>query len=275
MVVSARDFSESPRALLLPAAYTEQGLSFVPAAWTEVAFTNNVIRNARYDSFQIRSYSHFALAAGPRSLASVFYGAYLLSGPEDGLSEPGSERAPWLMNAIQFEYGITAQHRFGGWTVLGEYSRRSSHPLRQIFEDPAADILRVGVAPPPWVGGPLTVESVARVGWVELWDYWDIDTIPDPRVLYTVNVAVQADYQLPVSAIPISLFGVLLWDPFLLRSGGVDGDIELDFGVGLGAPSRRVELYYNYYQSSNTEQGLDEAIPVVLIGYGIRFVAAL
>jgi len=273
--VGARDFSESPRAVLLPDAYAVEGVRFAPGAWAEAAFTSNAIRDGEYDTFQIRSYANFGVLAGPSTLGTVFYGSYLLSGPVNEGTEPGSDRAPWLMNAVQFEYGVTIQQRIGDWTILAEYSRRSSHPLRQVFEDPAADILRVGVAPPGIERGPWAVSSLLRLGWVELYDYWNVTTIPDPRVLYTANIAAQGDYRLPIAAAPLSLFGILLWDPFLLRSGGVDGDLELDIGLGIGERMKRIELYGTYYRSSDTEQGLDKPVPVVLIGYGIRFVAAL
>lgn len=273
--VVARDFSESPRAILLPEAYPEHGLRIAPGAWAEAAFTSNAIRDGEFDSFQIRSYANFGLVAGPRTLGTIFYGSYLLSGPVTEGAQPGSDRAPWLMNAVQFEYGLTVQHRIGAWTLLGEYSRRSSHPLRSVFEDPAADILRFGFAPPQFERGPLAVSTLVRFGWVELYDYWDVSTIPDPRVLYTANLAAQADYRIPIDGQPLSVFGILLWDPFLLRAGGVDGDLEFDLGVALGEGSGRVELYGTYYQSSDTEQGTDGSTPVVLIGYGIRFVATM
>lgn len=271
----ARDFSESPRAILLPDAYPDQGIAVAPGAWAEAAFTNNAFRDGEYDSFQIRSYVNFGVLAGPRTLGTVFYGSYLLSGPVNEGAEPGSDRAPWLMNAVQFEYGVTLQHRIGGWTVLAEYSRRSSHPLRQVFEDPAADILRVGLAPPEIERGPLAVSTLFRLGWVELYDYWNVTTIPDPRAFITGNAAGFFDYRLRTGSPPISIFGIVLWDPFVLRSGGVDGDLELDFGLGLGQRSRRIELYANIFRSSDTEQGLETSVPVVLVGYGVRFVAAL
>lgn len=273
--LSARDFAEAPRAILLPEAYPERGVAVAPAAWAELSYTPNTILDAEYDRFQIRTLTNVGLVAGPRTLASLFYGTYLLSGPVNEGTDPGSDRAPWLMNAVQFEYGLTLQRRMGAWTALAEYSRRSSHPLRSEFEEPAADILRVGVAPPPFAWGALAVRTMVRVGWVELWDFWEVETIPDPRVLYTANIAGEFEYRLPVDSVPVSLFAIVLWDPFILRSGGVDGDVECDWGVGVGERGRRIELYLNYYRSGDTEQGEEEAIPVVLIGYGIRFVASL
>jgi hypothetical protein len=71
----------------------------------------------------------------------------MLNGGVNEGDEPGAEAAQWMMNAIQYEYGFILSRDLSrtGLVVLGEYSRRSSHPLRSGFEDPAADVLRLGV----------------------------------------------------------------------------------------------------------------------------------
>ena len=273
-VIAARDFSESPRAILLPDLLPSKEFQISPGAYAETAFTNNTIRRGEYDTFQIRSFVHHGLVAAERFMGTLFYATYLLSGPVTEGNEPGSERALWLMNAVQFEYGLTAQYRIGSWTLLGEYSRRSSHPLDDGFEDPAADIVRVGVALPAILTPSLTFRTLVRAGWVELWDFWEVDTIPDPRAVYTLNLAGEVDWRLPIEAVPLSAFGIVLWDPFLLRSGGIDGDLEWDLGLGFGEPRRRIELYLNYYRTSDTEQGQNERVPAELIGYGVRFIAS-
>ncbi len=271
--VDARDFAELPRAVLLPGAYPDTGVSFLPAGYADLAYTNAAFKDGEYDSFQVRSYANFGIFATPTTLATIFYGSYILAGPVLEGTEPGSERAQWLMNAVQFEYGLTVQRRIAPITLLAEYSRRSSHPLFGDFAEPAADILRVGVAPPLMQFGAVMLESLVRLSWIELYDFWEADNIPDPRAVYGLSVALFAERQ--ISDLPLSVFGGLLWDPFVLRSGGVDGDIELDFGLALGSGTGTIELYANYFRTSDTEQDKDRSIPAELIGYGLRFVAEI
>ncbi len=202
----------------------------------------------------------------------------MVNGPVNEDDTPGAEAAQWMMNAAQFEYGFigtwdlktSTAHRT---VLIGEYSRRSYHPFRSGFDDPAADIVRGGIAL-MGVRFPreprLRLDTMVRLGWVELYDFWGAPGIADPRALYTLNIALEQHYEIYRPA--ITLFNGIMVDVQRLRAGGVAYDLTVEAGLRLGRGAGRVELYLEAYHTDDTEQLKDRAAPATLFGYGLRMI---
>ncbi|MDA3951324.1 MAG: hypothetical protein PF508_19105, partial [Spirochaeta sp.] len=207
-----------------------------------------------------------------------YYGTFLLSGPVDDESSQGSDLAPWLMNAVQFEYGLSARVAMGVVDVVGDYGRRSYHPLRRGFADPAADILRAGLLVPGRSVGAGVVSGALRVRWARLFDFWGSD-IPDPRGTWALQPVVE--YRHPLLARPglaIDAFGLTMADLLLLNNGSPDSDLAGQIGVALsgGRSTRggvgRIEGFFDVYRSTDTEEREERRTPVTLVGLGGRIV---
>jgi hypothetical protein len=272
----ARDFMERPQAVVFNSRIAP-GTTIVPlpAVYTETAFDYQLFRFSAEDKFQIRQFSHVGIADFGRLRTSIYYGTILLSGPVNEGDVPGAEAAQWMMNAIQYEYGLTAQLPIGGWVALVEYGRRSFHPLRSGFGQPAADIVRGGVAPPviaPAIArGALTVETLYRIGWADLYDFWGSD-LPLPRVEYAFHQAYDVRYTVGWGG-PFTLepFTIAMIDTNLRRTGGVDSDLSVKGGLSVTTPGGAwFELYLDWYRSPDTEQRA-QVTPARLFGYGFSF----
>jgi hypothetical protein len=229
------------------------------------------------DLFQIEGYAHHALIDVSRLRSSIYYATYLLNGPLNNEDFPDTEAGLWLMNALQFEYGLNFAWdiRRGPTriTLLGDYSRRSYHPVHGNLAEPAADMLRTGVGVlgyrPPGIHA-LRLDAMVRVSWTELYDFWGAKSIPDPRALYTLHTAFEATVATPVPR--LSAFFLLMPDFIILREGGAALDSAVQAGVRLGGERGRIELFLDSYHSGDTEQLPDEKSPATLFGYGLRFV---
>ena len=274
--VEAIDVMERPAAVVLsPPA---DGFAVAPTGYAYTAYRDNAVLNTDIDQFQVEAFAHHALVDMKRFRASVFYGTFMFNGPVTAGDEPGAEAAQWMMNAIQYEYGFVFSYalplrRYVDLTLLAEYSRRSYHPLRSGFEEPAADLLRAGVAlrTGRLLGHPgLSGDAMARLSWSELYDFWGASQIPAPRARYTLHVAGEARYR-PGRA-PLELFGLVMPDLVFLRDGGADVDLAVQSGVAVGSRWGTIELYLDYYRSTDTEQLPEQRSPATLLGYGLRFV---
>jgi hypothetical protein len=268
----AYDFMERPAATLLGEA--SEGLSFGSGGFAQTAYHANVFVDTPTDRFQVAALASHAIVDVARFRLAAFYGTYMLNGGVNAGDEPGADAAQWMMNAIQYEYGFVVSRDLPGpqLVLLGEYSRRSSHPLRSGFEDPAADVLRVGVGRRRTIlpgFDDVTLGWTARLAWSELYDFWGADRIPDPRAWLTLNLAADVTAATPWSG--VALFLLAMPDLIVLREGGADLDLALQTGVHLGSQSAGVELFLDYYRSGDTEQIPGEENPVQLLGYGVRF----
>ncbi|GEM_PF-2460585 len=286
--VEARDFMESPVSVVFEERIASNhpfAVHPVPVVYAETAFNYQLFRDSPEDKFQIRHLSHFGIADFGPVRTTVYYGSFLFCGPVNEGDVPGAEAAQWMMNAIQFEYGLTAQVPVREWILIGEYGRRSYHPFRSGFGQPAADILRGGIAPPVIAWRGVTLESLVRGSWFDLYDFWESD-LPLPRVRYSVSQSYELRYAFPAGPRPTARSAVL--EPFVLaladtgfrRGGSVTTDLALQAGlrvgperpaVGSARPVSRLELYLDYYRSPDTEQRRDAESPATLLGYGFRF----
>ncbi len=267
---------ERPDAVVL--SPPPDGLAIAEGGYAHSAYRANVFLDTDIDRFQVEGYAHHGIFDVGRFRTGIFYSTYMLNGPVVEGTRPGADAAQWIMNAVHFEYGFV----FAGHTnirvgtshlvVLGEYSRRSYHPLRDGLEEPAADIIRGGFALNDWTPaalGRLAIDGMVRLGWSELYDFWG-SSIPDPRSLITLNIAVEAQYTTPVDG--IVAFGVAMPDIILLRDGGFAVDMATQAGLRIGRGTAAIEAYLDFYASEDTEQIPDERSPATLFGYGIRFV---
>ncbi|MEX2442676.1 MAG: hypothetical protein WD492_03660 [Alkalispirochaeta sp.] len=279
--VFAFDFMERPAAVLL--SPEPEQFAVGRGGFAQSTYHANIFLDTEIDRFQVGAYAHHGIVDVPRGRVGLFYSTYMLNGPVNPGDSPGAEAAQWMMNAVQFEYGFVGTYEVTPnrplrAALVAEYSRRSYHPLRSGFEDPAADILRAGVVLRD-VTGPgsdrLTTDWAARFSWSELYEFWGAPGIDQPRALYTVHLGVEATVETRLAA--VKLFAVGMPDVILLRDGGVEVDLALQGGVRLGSGigsaggAGRVELFLDYYRSDDTEQRV-EASPAELLGYGIRFV---
>lgn len=284
-----------------------EGLEFLPGGFAETIYTNQVFSDASYDSFQINTRSGHTIVGTPRFALSATYGAFLMNGPVNEGGKPGS-RLQWLMNAVQFEYGFHAAWDAGPLFLLGEYSRTSQHPFRDDFSEVSSDLVKVGVAAPRLDLGPLRIYAFLRLGYSEIFDFWESD-LEDPRTMWLAQPSLRAEWP-GLEALGIAQVGLFLEadaEIALARSarfhdrGEIVGNGAVKSGVRVrGLPRGREEytahrsggardrsgggdpgeeslsrgaldLYLDYYGSDNSEIRDDKKTPVQLFGYAIRF----
>ncbi len=269
------DFMERPSSVILSPA--PDGFELAAAGFAQSAYHAYMFAHTPVDLFQIEGYAHHALVDLSRFRTSIYYATYLLNGPLNNEDFPDTEAGLWLMHALQFEYGLNFAWdlRRGPTriTLLGEYSRRSYHPVHGNLAEPAADLLRAGVGVIDYQPSrlpALSLDCMARLSWTELYDFWGAKSIPDPRALYTLHTAFEATAPTPVPR--VSGFFLLMPDFILLREGGAAVDVTAQAGARLGGERGSIELFFDYYRSGDTEQIPGEKSPAALLGYGIRFV---
>jgi len=269
--IASRDFMERPEAII--PGDRPDGLSVLPSIYTELAYHHHTFSAGRNDSFQIRNTAHAALADVGALRFGVYYGTYLLSGPVDDTEAQGSELAPWLMNAVQFEYGVSARWSVPAVDLVGDYGRRSYHRLRRGFSDPAADIIRVGIADRgiPLGGGYL--DWATRLRWSRLFRFWGTD-IAQPRVTWAVQPALE--YRRPLAAseaVALDLFVAVMGDLFSI-AGASDADLAGEGGLSItaGDRRRRIDLFLDGYRTSDTEEQVDDEYGLTVLGLALRVV---
>ena len=279
--VAAYDFMERPRALLVGAP-PDGGVAVGGTGFWQSAYRSNAFAAGDLDAVQVEAFGHHAILDAGRWRGGLFYGTHLLGGPVVAGTTAGAEAAQWIMNAVQYEYGLVvagyANLRLGGAqpALLVEYSRRSYHPFLPKFSEPAADLLRIGVGAVgmrPRAIPPLSVDALVRIGWSEIYAFWGAGALPDPRARYTLHSAIEAAYRLRPA---IVLFALAALDLIALRRGGVATDMMLQTGMRIGSEPATIELFLDGYRSEDTEQlGPDQATRAALWGWGVRFVLAL
>lgn len=244
------------------------------AAVAEADFTYFALRSVPLDRHHIGVRAHAAAVGVGRTIGTIALDTTLYSGNvnTDVGDVPGAAVAPWMMNAVQFEYGVTVQRRFGERLVIvGEYSRRSYHPLRggpdPGFAQPAADLLRIGGGARDIAVGPIRVDGVARIGWQGLFAFWQAPHLPAVRGPWQAITGVTVTGPPLAGAVPfVRLHGDVTWG-----SGVVELDRGGEVGIRIEQAGGALELWLDWYASPNTEQLRDEPTPTDLIGIGVRF----
>ncbi len=293
--ISARDMMERPSAVV--PGKSPGRFALLPAGYADVTYVSHSVRSGRHDTFWISNSAHFGVADLLNQRLGLYYSTYLFSGPVDDPSRQGSRLAPWLMNAVQYEYGLSWRYAPvvpapgsglpGALEFVADYGRRSFHPFRKGFADPASDILRGGVALSGFPAGNGFLDALLRLRWSRLFDFWGTD-IADPRSTWSVQPAVE--YQSNGLSIAdtgrVGLFVVGSADLLLVESGLPDGEFAGEAGIFLEASSlggtaggnvaggpdsrRKLEIYLNGYYSGDTEELPEEAYAVALLGFGAR-----
>lgn len=265
-----------------------EGVEILPGGFAETIYTTHAFNDGPYDSFQINSRNGHTIVGAERFALSFTYGAFLMNGPVSEGGKPGS-RLQWLMNAVQFEYGFHAAWDAGPLYLLGEYSRTSQHPFRDNFSEVSSDLIKVGVAPPRVDIGPVRLYAFLRLGYSEIFDFWESD-LEDPRTMWLAQPSLRA-YWPGVETLEIARVGLFLEadaEVAVARSarfheaGEIVGNGAVKAGVrvrGLEPPGAgeeslsrgALDLYLDYYGSDNSEIREDKKTPVQLFGYAIRF----
>ncbi len=274
----ARDFMERPRAVVFDdrPGFADDSVALFPVVYSQTALDYQLFRNTPEDKFQIGHFTHYAIADAGRVRASIYYATFLFSGPVNPGDTPGADAARWMMNAIQFEYGVLGHYLLGdgpGWTLVGEFGRRSYHPVRGGgWAEPAADILRGGIAPPVLTRGATSLEALFRVSWSDIYDFWGSD-LPLPRVEYQFHHAYELRHRLVRRPrLLLDPFALVMVDTNLLRSGSIDNDLTYEAGIAVsGSGGGALELYIGGYESRDTEQREERTALASLLGWGLRF----
>ena len=266
---------------MLPGPAPERGVELTSTGFWQSAYRSAAFADSDLDAFQIDAFGHHAIVDAGRWRTSIFYGTHLLAGPVIEGTTPGADAAQWIMNAIQYEYGVVvaryADLRLAGarLALLAEYARRSYHPFLSELSEPAADLLRIGVGAvgmQPQAVPQLGIDALLRLGWTELYEFWGADAIPDPRARYTLHSALETSYRLQPA---VTLFAVTALDLIVLRSGGLSADLLLQTGARFGTGPATMELFLDGYSSQNTEQlSPNQSTAATLWGWGLRFVLA-
>ncbi len=274
---AARDMIERPRAVL--PGTPPDGFALIPAMYGDLSYVSHALREGENDTFLIGQYLHTGVVDFGVQRIGLYYGTYLFTGPVDDPSRQGSDLAPWLMNAVQYEYGLTWRASLGILDVVGEYGRRSFHPLRSRFAEPATDIIRGGVGVMAIPLGRGHLDTLLRLRWSRLFAFWG-SSIPDPRSTWTVQMS--AEYRRILGSVPssfnIAVFASGGLDLLFVRDGGVDWDsigelgLSIEGGPAGNTPHRRIESFLSAYRSGDTEEVVGESSPETLIGWGIRLV---
>jgi hypothetical protein len=228
------------------------------------------------DLFQVNALSSFAFA-GPKAGVSVSYASFLMNGAVQSGDSPGS-RLQWMMNAVQFEYGIFAAVRVVGIDLLADYSRTSQHPLRRPYSEVASDVLRAGAlgrfAPAPGLVMHLAVHGA----YSDLFDFWD-SPLPRPRAAALVTPAAWVQQSLATVSVAGTRIGISAFargqvDWVFLRSGGEGINASGRAGARALLGGVAVELYLDGFASDNSEIRDDHATPVGLLGWGFCLATA-
>lgn len=264
-ILHARDWPE-PAAALFPRPFR---------AAADMEYNHQTFSGSDEDEFQFNLIAAVGLfGIGDRVNFGLRYGAFLMNGPVLEGDVPGS-RLQWMMNAVQFAYGVHAFWDLEDIGLLAEYSRASQHPFRESFSRVSYDRVLIGVGRPggPW--GPFdSLVLSARAGYVDLFDIWRSD-IGKPRTAWLFRLALSAEWRPGPKkgdrAGP-ACFIESAPDIFILRGGGPDAALSARAGLRLRHPGEATayDIYLDLFLSGNTEERKDRPTPVFLFGWGFR-----
>ena len=120
------------------------------------------------------------------------------------------------------------------------------------------------------------ISASARIAYADLFDAWDADDPDESRVQWKLRTGLRAVHPLPLPDISDHEpqgFVELHPDIFTQHdAAGIDANLSarLGFRFDDNRTSRVVDLYFDSYFSRDSEQILDEELPVALLGLGFR-----
>lgn len=250
-----------------------------------------LLRDSELDDFQVNLLGAAGILEFDRRFAlGLRYGKFLMTGP--GGENTGTPHIAWLMNSVQFEYGVHASLALSPRVrLLGEYSRASNHPFVEgsrgyTISNVAYDRIAVGMGLPDMrfgLGGRVTTSL--RLAYTKLWEAWEARDVDSTRVEWLLRGGIQAEHTLPPGFSPwkhTKVFVELYPDLFTQRevprydSSALGGALDANFSGGIGLrferpdTSRLIDIYLDTYLSRDSEIVRNEPFPVGLVGLGVR-----
>ncbi len=276
--LAARDWPEPPRVTDPLLSIESPGIE--ASGFAMVEYDYQALRSSYDDLFQINALSALSVASlfPQRRLVqgagvAVSYGSYLMNGKAQEGDSPGS-RLQWMMNAVQFEYGIYLALRLLGLDLVADYSRTSQHPFRDQYSQVASDVLRAGVL--ARVPMPLAVQTLlaVRVGSVDLFDFWE-SKLPKPRTRLVLAPELWLERPLGSFAVGAARVRVAAaceghLDWVFLREGGQGANASFRGGLRLELGALSCDVYLDGFASDNTEIREDRSTPAGLLGWGVQ-----
>ena len=263
---AGRDFLEAMSVSDPLTAVTEEPVALFPTGYGEFAYINHMFISSEEDVFYFGVLGSFtAFNLFNTFAAGGYYSCYNLIGPfKEG--DPIVNIGRWWMNAVNFEYAITAAVNILSFHLTLEYARTSQHNFTPTYSEVSTDRLKSGIVFPEMTFVDLSLLISISGSYVDLFDFWE-SVLPKPRIEWIMAPQVLAKYKLNQY---ISLFLRFNLDWNFLRKGGMDASPYLESGVILGKYSSRFEFFLEYYQTADTEELLYNVAPATLLGLGFR-----
>jgi hypothetical protein len=270
----ARDWPD-PAAVMDPLLAARPG-SLGGSSQAFVEYNYQAFESSYDDLFQISALSSFAVA-GPKAGLAVAYSSYLMNGAVQPGDSPGS-RLQWMMNAVQFEYGIFAALRVGDIDLLADYSRTSQHPFRDQYSQVASDLLRAGALGRMEPAPGLEIQVALHGAYSDLFAFWQ-SPLPRPRAAFVVTPRTWLQQSIATTTVggaqlALSAFAEGELDWVFLRAGGQGANVSGRTGARAALGGLVVDLYLDGYASDDSEIRVDRATPVGLLGWGFRLETA-
>ncbi|MFW5995614.1 MAG: hypothetical protein ACOCRN_05830 [Spirochaetia bacterium] len=255
------------------------------------ALDYQVFRDSALDDFQVNLLGAAGLFDVNRQFAvGLRYGKFLMTGP--GGEDKGTPHFAWLMNSVQFEYGIHAAFALSPrLRLLGEYSRASNHPFIEssggyTISTVAYDRIALGAGVPGMrFAREGRISASLRLAYAKLWDFWEARDVDATRVEWLLRGGIQATHPLPPGISPVEdtmIFAELYPDLFTQRNleryeaAALDRGFDANFAGSLGLrfghrhTSRHIDIYLDTFISRDSEMVRNEPFPVGLVGLGVR-----
>jgi hypothetical protein len=246
----------------------------------QLFYENNVFRSVESDLFKIGQRSSFTFFSNERFAFSAAYGSFLFVGPVAGPVAPGSPLAPWLMQAVQFEYGVVGAVFVPvvSSSVTVGYGRTSQHPLLGTFSEVSSDVVEIGVWPELSFleFHNASIHPSLLIAFIDLFDFWQ-SPLRAPRTALRVEPMISAE----LSVInQIAVFANLYPRVLFLRTTGqwpyadVDPPVQMELYAEAGvrfAHTAETELYLYLVSTEDSERLRGEPSPTFVAGVGVRF----
>jgi hypothetical protein len=150
---------------------------FLPFSAGELSY-NHALLHSDAELFHLGLSAYGTVVRSGRVALGYRIDSLLLAGPVAG-SETAASAAEFWLNAVQYEYGLHLSFRLTPeWSILGEYSRLSLHPLRDGYGETAYDILKIGAALPEAHFIGWTMKGILRLGYHSLFPFWESELEP-------------------------------------------------------------------------------------------------
>lgn len=284
--LEARDFPD-PYATIDPLHLLAEDGAGAVMDWE---FNYQFFRDSDLDNFQLNLLGGAGILDVNRKFGlGLRYGKFLLTGP--GGEDKGTPHMAWLMNSVQFEYGLHAAFALSPQIrLLAEYSRASNHPFgdqkyiapdgkKHDISNVSYDRVAFGVGARRFsFGTDGTLTASLRLAYTDLWDAWDPQGVDISRVAWLLRGGIHAEHGLPVSIFnreETKFFTELYPDLFtqhVEHGGGIDANFVGRVGLRLEDTDtgRVIDTYLDTYFSRDSEMVRGRAFPVGLVGLGFR-----